>query len=136
MGHLYLLQLSDKNITYLFKNTNIQITFCTSNTIHDILKTQTNNTNTYMHSGIYQLQYHTCHLSYLGQTGQCLEQRYKECIRYITSSNPQSAYALYILHSKHKYGPMNVTLSLTPPRPQTFMYELVRKSLHSCFPTI
>jgi hypothetical protein len=53
-----------------------------------------------MHSGIYQLQYHTCHLSYLGETGQCLEQRHKERIRYIPSNKPQSAYALYILHSK------------------------------------
>jgi len=44
-----------------------------------------------------------------------LEQRYKEHIRYITSSNSQLAYALHILHSKHEYGPMNITMSLFHP---------------------
>jgi len=38
--------------TYLFNSTNIHITFGTYNTICDINKTCTNNTNTYMHSGI------------------------------------------------------------------------------------
>jgi len=49
--------------------------------------TQKLNTNTYMRSGIYQLQSQTCHLSYIGQTGRRLEQRYKEHTRYITSNN-------------------------------------------------
>jgi hypothetical protein len=41
-----------RKITNFFKSTNIQITFRTNNTIHDIRKTLTNNTNTYMHSDI------------------------------------------------------------------------------------
>jgi hypothetical protein len=31
------------------------------------------------------------------------------------SNNPQSAYVLHILHNKHGYGPMNVTMSLLHP---------------------
>jgi len=58
-----------REITKLFKNTNTQITFRTNNTIYVILKIRTNSTNTYMRSGIYQLQCQTCHLSYIGQTG-------------------------------------------------------------------
>jgi hypothetical protein len=64
-----------------------------------------------MPSGIYQLQSHTCNLSYIGQTGRRLEQRYKERIRYINSNNRQSAYAPQILHNQHDYVPMNVTMS-------------------------
>ena len=38
-----------------------------------------------------------------------------EHIRHITSSNPQSAHAVPILHSRHEYGPMNITMSLLYP---------------------
>ena len=87
---------------YLSLNINIKITFRTNNTIHDIHKTRKNKNSTYMLSGIYQLQFHTCHLSYVGQTDRRLEQRYKEPTRYIASNKPQSAYALHILHSQHE----------------------------------
>ena len=71
-----------------------------------------------MRSNQYQLQCHTCHFCCIGQTGRCLEQRYKEHTRYTTSSNPQSAYALHVLHHKHEYGPMNVTKSVLHPAPK------------------
>jgi len=58
-----------RKITDPFKNTNIQITYHTNNAIYSIFKTSSNNTSTYIHSGIYQLQCHTCHLSCIGQTG-------------------------------------------------------------------
>jgi len=38
-----------------------------------------------------------------------------EYIRYITSNNPQSAYAIHILHYKYQYRPMNITMSLLHP---------------------
>jgi len=44
-------------------------------------------------------------MSYLGQINSILKQRYKEHIRYIRQNEPQSAYALHILNSKHEYGP-------------------------------
>jgi len=44
-----------------------------------------------------------------------LAQRYKEHIRYITSNNSRSAYALHIHHNKHEYGPTNITMSLLHP---------------------
>jgi len=69
MGQLHLLQPNDKKNYKFFKSVNTQIPFCTNNTIRDILKTLTNNTNTYMRNDIYQLQCHTCHNYYLGQAG-------------------------------------------------------------------
>jgi len=41
-----------------------------------------------------------------------LELRFKEHIRYTTSNNPQTAYALYILHNAHEYGPMETIMTL------------------------
>jgi hypothetical protein len=45
-------------ITSLFKSTNLKIAFYT-NTSHNILNTRNHNTNTYTHSGIYQMICHT-----------------------------------------------------------------------------
>ena len=87
-----------------------------------------------MRSGIYQLQCQTCHLSYIGQTVQRLGQRYKERIRYINSSNRQSAYAFQIPHNQHDYGPMNVNV-LTTSSQQKSTIELIRKLLRLTFPT-
>jgi Mrp family chromosome partitioning ATPase len=77
-----------RKITNLFKCNNIHITFRTNNTVNDMLKTRTNNTNTDVRSDIYQLHCHTCHHYYTGQIGRRLEQRYKEHIIYVTSNNP------------------------------------------------
>ena len=51
-------------------------------------------------------------MTYVGQTSQKLEIRYKEHIRYLRSNKPQSAYALHILQNRHEYGPMNETMRL------------------------
>jgi len=59
--------------------------------------------NTHAHSGIYQLKYHTCNLSCIGQTERGLELRFKEYIHYITSNNPQWAYPIHIVHNVHEY---------------------------------
>ena len=56
---------------------------------------------TQLYSGIYQLKCHTGDLFCLGNTGKILVLRNKEYIHYITSSNPQSAYVLHILHNSH-----------------------------------
>ena len=51
-------------------------------------------------------------MAYIGQTSRNLRQRYKEHIRYIRHSNPQSAYAQHILNNRHEYGPTNNTMAL------------------------
>ena len=55
---------------------------------------------------------HTCQHLYIGQTGRRLKLRYKELKRYITTSNPQSAYAYLILSNIHEYGLMETTMTL------------------------
>jgi hypothetical protein len=55
---------------------------------------------------------HTCHKSYVGQSGRKIETRYKERIRYIRHNNSQLAYASHILQNTHKYGPLQTTIEL------------------------
>jgi hypothetical protein len=58
---------------------------------------------------------YTCNLKYIGQTSQSLKLRYQEHTRYIRSNNPQSAYALHILHNRHEYGSIGSTMHLLKP---------------------
>jgi hypothetical protein len=67
------------------------------------------------------LQCQTCELSWIGQTCCCLEQRYKEHIRYITSSEPQYEYPPHIFTISMNMDPW---ISLCPYDTQTT--EVVR----------
>jgi hypothetical protein len=71
----------------------------------------TNNTTPdYDKSGIYKIKCNTFHRSYIGQTKRSLKLRYQEHIRHIKNNNPQSAYAMHILNSRHEYGSIHNTL--------------------------
>ena len=58
------------------------------------------------------MKYHTCQRSYIGQTGHRFDFRYKEHLRYITTNNPKSSYANYILLNIYEYGPIETTITL------------------------
>jgi GIY-YIG catalytic domain. len=62
--------------------------------------------------GIYKLTSNKCKLSYVGQAGRSLKQRYQEHIRCIKQNDPQSAYVLHILNNNHKYGPFNTNMTV------------------------
>jgi hypothetical protein len=87
----------------------MQISFRISNTIHDLLKIRTHNTDPHTHCGMYQLQCHTCDRSCIGQTGCIVEQRYRGHVWY-TPNDLQSACALHILQNEHEYGPQNTAI--------------------------
>jgi hypothetical protein len=53
--------------------------------------------------------------AYIGQTGRAISVRHKEHLRYIRNNNPVSAYAIHILHNRHKFGPAEETLKLLKP---------------------
>ena len=73
--------------TNLFRNTNVQIAFQTSNTIFHQLRHRPPH-NQQKASGIYRLQCNTCSKSYTDQTGQSVATRYREHTRYIKTNNP------------------------------------------------
>jgi hypothetical protein len=100
-------------ITDLFKHTNVRISFKSTNTIHDFTKPKTNRKiQVHKRYGIYKLTCDTCKLSYVGQNGRNLKQRYQEHIRYIKQNDPQSPYALHILNNNYKHGTINTKMSL------------------------
>jgi hypothetical protein len=100
-----------RTITNLFKHTNLQITYKTTNTIQQLLRYTPHQQKTvHEHSGIYKLNCNTCNLAYISQTGRTLQQQFKEHTRYIKHNAPQSAYALHILNNRHEYGTMTDTM--------------------------
>jgi hypothetical protein len=99
-----------RQLTILFKHTNINIGFKSTSTIQYCTKPKAPDKNQeYNMSGIYKL---TCKMSYIGQTSRNLEQRFREHIRYIRNNNPQSAYAQHILQNRHEYGSITDTMTL------------------------
>jgi hypothetical protein len=102
-----------RRTTNLFRNTNVGIAFKATATLKQLL-TPTNHAQTSLNekSGIYKITCKTCHKSYVGQTYQNLNLRYQEHVRYIKNNDPQSAYALHILNSRHEYGRINETMTL------------------------
>ena len=53
-------------------------------------------------SGIFKMKCKTCTYSYIGQTGIIPIVRCQEHVTYITTNNPNSAYALYNLKNRYE----------------------------------
>jgi len=107
-----------RKITNLFKNTNVKVTFKSNNTTAQLTKPHTTtipSPTPHDTSGIYSLTCNACKLAYKGQTSRTL----KEHTRYIKNNDPQSAYALHILHNRHEYGPIDKTMTLLKPLSNT-----------------
>ena len=103
-----------RKATNLFKRTNLNIAFRTTNTIHvhQQLSHKPSNINP---SGVYELKCNTYNKAYIGQSGRSITIRHKEHIRYIRTNNPTSACAMHILDNRHEYGTVKETLKLLQP---------------------
>jgi hypothetical protein len=118
------------NFTNLFKHTNINITFKSTNTIQQHIKPKNpDEVQHYNRSGIYKLTCKTCKMSYIGHTIRNLTQRYGEHIRYIRNNDPQSAYAQHILLNLHEYGTITDTMTLLKPI-HDFSADPLRTTFH------
>jgi hypothetical protein len=99
-------------ITNLLKKTGLKIAFHPTNTIFQQLQQKPKYNNP---SGVYQLKCNSCNRTHVGQSGRTITVRHKEHLRYIRNNNPTSAYAMHILHNRHKFGPVEETLKLLKP---------------------
>jgi hypothetical protein len=109
-----------RKITNLFKHTNINIAFKSTNTILHLTEPKMHDTTQdYNKSGIYKLTCKTCNKAYIGQTSTDLTKRHHEHIRYIKNNDPQSTYAYHILNNIHEYGTLTDTMSLLKPIQKT-----------------
>jgi len=94
-----------RKITNLLKNTNIDIAFKTTTTLHHLIKPiAPTRLQEHEKSGIYKIKCNTCHKAYVGQTSRNLKSRFREHIQYIKNNDPHSAYAPHILNCRHEYG--------------------------------
>ena len=128
--------LKIRKITNLFRQTNINIAFKSTNTIQQQTAPQNyNSTQYYDKSGIYKVSCKTRNKAYIGQTSRHLSQRFREHTRYIKNNDPKSAYAQHILQNVHEYGTITETMSLLKPIRKTSLlipYEqlLIQTSHH------
>ena len=97
--------------TNLFKNTNLNITFLTINTICKQLcdRMPQNKINS---RGIYKLKCKTCNNSYVGQTGRWIGIGHRKHTRYIKTNNLISEYPLHMLNYKYDYRKADQTIQL------------------------
>jgi hypothetical protein len=101
-----------RNVTNLFKNTDINIAFKASNTIYQQLAQKADNRNP---SGIYAIKCNTCNKNHIGQSGRHITTKHIEHIRYIKTNNLVSAYATHILNNRHEFGTAKDTLKIIQP---------------------
>jgi len=97
-----------RNVTNIFKDTEIKIAYRSTNTIFKQLAIKPDKINN--PSGIYSIRCITCNNEYVGQSNRDIQIRYKEHINQIRNCNPQSAYANHILQNRHEFGPAKTTL--------------------------
>jgi hypothetical protein len=100
-----------RQITKIFKDTQLNIACRTQNTIENILRHNTK-TEKYDNSGVYQMKCIDCPLRYIGQTGRTFKVRYKEHIQAIRNNNGNSGYSNHILNTGHTYGTINYTMDV------------------------
>ena len=83
--------LKNRKLTNLFQQTNINISFKSTNTIQQCIRPRKQDkSQEHNLSGIYKLISKTCNKSYIGQTtSRNLTQRYREHICYIRNNDPR-----------------------------------------------
>jgi hypothetical protein len=95
-------------ITILFKNTKVNVSFTTNNTIGKIPASQHQRTaNKYDKCGVYQLTCPTCNMKYVGQIGRPFKFRFREHLHDFKYGNRKSKFATQLLDNGHSIGPIN-----------------------------
>jgi hypothetical protein len=100
-----------RQITKLFKNTQLRVAFRTQSTVNSILKHH-EQIDKYNSSGIYLMKCLACPLKYIGQTGRTFNIRYKEHIHAVRTNNSNSGYSNHILNTGHTYGTITGTVDV------------------------
>jgi hypothetical protein len=95
-------------ITRLLKNTKVNVSFTTNNTIGKILASQHQRTaNKYDKCGVYQLTCPTCNMKYVGQTDIPFKVRFRERLHDFKYGNRKSKFATHLLDNGHSIGSIN-----------------------------
>jgi hypothetical protein len=111
MGYFHIQRQRSKKGHETFSGHASKITFCTQNTIQNILKPHAQSDKG-SRSGIYRMNCLDCPLKYIGQTGRTFNIRYEEHIHDIRSNNSNSGYSNHILNAGHTYGTICHTMDV------------------------
>ena len=87
----------------------------TKNSIQNTLmnkKQITNNTDKYIHSGVYKLSCPDCSKAYVGQTGRSFLTRFNEHKAAFKTSNQSSNYVKHLTEHTHSFGPIQDTMQI------------------------
>jgi len=102
-----------RQVTKLFKNTNVKVAYMTKNNLEKLLKPQyTPQSNRCEKNGVYQLECLTFHKIYTGQTGSPFHIRFLEHYNDFKYANNRSSFAQHILNEGHSFGPMNDIMNI------------------------
>ena len=117
-----------RNITKLFKNTNVKIAFSTNNTIEKLLRTEHRSAkDKYEKSGIYRLTCPTCNMKYVGQTGRSFRIRFQEHFRDFKYGNKKSKFATHLLDNRHAIDSMENIMETTHITNKGKMMDTIEK---------
>ena len=97
-----------KFITKLFKNSSVNVSYTTHNTISKLLSHRpTTNQNKFDGIGVYQLTCPDCKMKYVGQTERSFYTRFHEHFRDFKYANQKSKFAQHLLENNHSIGPID-----------------------------
>jgi hypothetical protein len=89
----------NQSITNLFRNTNINVAYKTSNTIKHL-------------NCVYQMKCKDCPLRYVGQRGRTFRTRYNKHMREIQTNLQSSKFGQHILDTVYNYDTMYQTMKI------------------------
>jgi predicted GIY-YIG superfamily endonuclease len=101
-----------RTVTNIFGNTNLKISYKTTNKSGHHLKPRVDSRDIYNQSGIHQLQCSECPLKYIGQTGRTFRVRYREHIDAIRTNRQNSKFAHHSLETGHDYDTIDQTMEI------------------------
>jgi hypothetical protein len=99
-------------VTKPFKKYNVNIAWCTNNSLEQHLSKKRQKRDQYDRCGIYKLICLECGGAYVGQMGRKFRTRYKEHIRDIRNNKENMGYSHHILSTGRVYGTLEDTLQI------------------------
>lgn len=122
---VYVGNISEK-INRLFKNTDVSLSFSTTNSLLQKLKhTVGSPHNPFLRSGVYKLTCRDCHKIYIGQTGRNFKTRFKEHM--IGASRDRSVFGQHLSQEKHSECEIEQDMKILHTAPKGILLDTLEQ---------
>jgi hypothetical protein len=91
----------EQKFTNTFRQTDLKITFCTLNTIHNTLTHKYQTADKYIRSGVYKLTCPNCKKAYVEQAGRSFAIQFNKHINAYKNNSHTSKYAKHLTELAH-----------------------------------